>query len=77
MVGVFIVDNELKVSVSAEALRKVLAGIMSGVGIRELMATRSLEGFVGFGENPINQLIREYNEWADAENKKRENEQSS
>ncbi|AZV02052.1 hypothetical protein Arno162_12 [Pectobacterium phage Arno162] len=70
-------DNELKVSVSAEALRKVLAGIMSGVGIRELMATRSLEGFVGFGENPINQLIREYNEWVDAENKKRENEQSS
>lgn len=55
-------SNEL--TVSANSLRHVL-NALNGPGhlIRELQATRLLPG----GTNPIDQLVNEYNTWADAQ----------
>lgn len=53
----------MKVFVSAEPLRQVLQALIGGGHlIRELQMTRGIPG----DENPIDQLVREYNEQAKA-----------
>lgn len=55
------------VTVNANALRSVLAALIGpGHLIRELQATRSIDALTGT-ENPINQLVREFNEQVDKE----------
>lgn len=55
------------VTVNAAALRAVLAALKGpGHAIRELQATRNIDELTGH-ENPINTLIREFNEQANKE----------
>lgn len=55
------------VTVNAKALREVLLALVGPAHhIRELQATRGLPGY----ENPIDTLIREFNEAVDAHNAK-------
>ena len=55
------------VTVNANALRSVLIALIGpGHLIRELQATRSIDALTGT-ENPINQLVREFNEQVEKE----------
>lgn len=58
----------MKISVDADALREVLQALnSSGPELRELQATRNpILDKVRGGENPINKLIREFNEQIEA-----------
>lgn len=54
------------VNVDAQALRRILQALLNGgVEIRELMATRQLPGEMG-KSNPINILVKNYNDWAES-----------
>lgn len=54
------------VNVDAEALRRILQALLNGgVEIRELMAIRNLPGEMG-KNNPINVLVKNYNDWAES-----------
>ncbi len=53
-----------KISVSADALYKVLNALQGhGHEIRELQFTRGLNGLAGFENNPIDVLVKEWNEF--------------
>lgn len=51
-------QDDLKISVSAKALKEVLAALTgSQYSVRDLVMTRGLIGYI----NPIDQLLQEYN----------------
>lgn len=62
------------ISVDANALRQVLQALIgSSHEIRELQVIAKSKAAHLFDNNPIGVLVKQYNDWADEQNKEKDN----